>query len=131
MYHAGRPELTPPAHCASCTIIDDALVNLVGHADRSQVEALVVGNICGNCFKHEEAMHLVEPFMQYPASVFTNRSIGALDIYEVIRYELMHRGVQEKNIKHEGSCTFESSHLSSYRRDRSADRNTIILVRDK
>ena len=129
--HAGRPALTPDAHCPTCTITYNALCHLTGSmGDRSQVEALVVGNICGPCFKHDqpEAKHLVEPFMKYPPHVFFDIEEGALDLYEVIKHELVHYGVPVANIGHVGSCTFETDSLSSHRRG-DTDRNTVVLVR--
>jgi copper oxidase (laccase) domain-containing protein len=131
--HAGRPALTPDDHCPTCTITYNALCHLVGSTgDKSQVEALVVGNICGSCFKHDqpEAKHLVEPFMKYPPQVFTNTEAGALDLYEVIKHELVHHGVPVANIGHVGSCTFETDSLSSHRRG-DTDRNTVVLVRHR
>ena len=129
--HAGRPALTPDAHCPTCTITYNALCYLTGSTgDRSKVEALVVGNICGPCFKHDQpdAKHLVEPFMKYPPHVFANRDEGALDLYEVIKHELTHHGVPVENIHHVGSCTLETNWLSSHRRG-DTDRNTVVLVR--
>jgi len=130
--HAGRPALSPSGHCASCTVIENALHALIGHqGDPTKVFALVVGSICGPCFRHDHksAKHLIEPFLKLPEQVFADRSLGALDLYEVIKHELMYRGVPEGNIRHEGPCTFETPELSSYRRDKTLLRNTIIVVR--
>jgi copper oxidase (laccase) domain-containing protein len=129
--HAGRPALTPDEHCLSCTITYQALCHLVGSTgDFSQVEALVVGNICGPCFKHDrpEAKPLIEPFMKYPSQVFADHKTGALDLYEVIKHELTHYGVPAEQIRHFGPCTYETSWLSSHRRG-NEDRNTVILAK--
>lgn len=131
LVHGGRPALTGDDHCASCTIVTHALDHLTGPTgDRSRVHALVVGNICGDCFEHvgEGADVYIEPFLKYPPQVFKDRSRGALDLYEVIKHDLIHHGVPEANIQHEGPCTKESNWLSSHRRG-DKTRNTIILVR--
>lgn len=130
--HAGRPALSPTGHCASCTVVVNALHALIGHdGDPTRVIALVVGNICGRCFKHdhESAQHLIEPFLKLPEQVFADRSVGALDLYEVIKHQLIFHEVPAENIRHEGPCTLETPGLSSYRKDKTLLRNTIIVVR--
>lgn len=130
--HAGRPAVSPSGHCTSCTVVGNALHALIGSdGDPTTVFALVVGNICGPCFKHDHASatHLIEPFFKLPAQVFADRALGALDLYEVIKHQLLFRGVLEENIRHEGPCTLETEGLSSYRRDQTLLRNTIIVVR--
>lgn len=128
--HAGRPALSPSGHCASCTVVNNALHALVGNGPKDQVSALVTGNICGSCFRHdhESARPLIAPFLRYPDVVFADRERGGLDLYQVIRHELVHHGVPVENIRHESVCTLEHDHLSSHRRG-DKTRNTIIVVR--
>lgn len=129
--HAGRPALTPTGHCKSCTVVANALHALIGNRTNLEgVHAIVVGNICGKCFKHDhkDAKHLIEPFMSYPESVFADRELGALDLFQVIKHMMMHAGVPEENIQHEGACTLETLTLSSYRGG-DHSRNTIIVNR--
>ena len=92
----------------------------------------MIGNICGACFKHDqpEAKPLIEPFLKYPPSVFANIEDGALDLYEVIKHELMHHGVPAENIAHAGTCTLETAWLSSHRRG-DKDRNTVMLIKHR
>lgn len=129
--HAGRPALSPSGHCASCTIVTNALHALVGNGSTNMVSALVTGNICGACFRHdhESARPLIAPFLRYPNIVFTDRERGGLDLFQVIRHELLHSGVPDENIRYEGVCTLEHEHLSSHRRG-DQTRNTIIVVRE-
>jgi copper oxidase (laccase) domain-containing protein len=124
--HAGRPALTGP-----CNVVGNAVhAVLGGYDDAEDIEALVVGSICGSCFKHdyEEAKPLIEYFLKLPPYVFTDRETGALDLFQVVRHDLIHHGVSDKNIRYEGPCTFETPGLSSYRRDKTSLRNTIIMV---
>lgn len=129
--HAGRPALSPSGHCTSCTVTTNAVHALIGSdGDASQLEALVVGNICGPCFKHDrdDAQKHIEPFLRYPVNVFANRIEGALDLYALIKHHLMHSGIPEAQIRHEGPCTLETPRLSSHRRGDNT-RNTFIVVR--
>jgi copper oxidase (laccase) domain-containing protein len=129
--HAGRPALTPGEHCASCTVVANALSALIGSTgDHSRVQARVIGNICGTCFKHDlpGARKYIEPFLKLPSQVFADKALGALDLFEVIKHELMHVGVPTENISHVGPCTLESEHLASHRRG-DETRNTVILLR--
>lgn len=126
LVHAGRPALDGP-----CTVVNNALhAVLGGYTGAENVEALVVGNICGHCFKHdrEEAKPLIEYFLRLPEIVFADKETGGLDLYEVIRHNLTHLGVPAENINQAGPCTFETKGLSSYRREKTPLRNTIILV---
>lgn len=131
--HAGRPALSPSEHCASCTVIETLLHALVGHdGDRSQIDILVTGNICGRCFKHDkaEARKLIEPFLRYPEHVFVDRKTGALDLFELIKHNLVFAGVPESQIRHEGPCTLETLALSSHRRGDNT-RTTFVVVKIK
>jgi copper oxidase (laccase) domain-containing protein len=124
--HAGRPALT-----GSCNVVGNAVHAILGGYDGAEnLEALVVGSICGHCFKHdhEEAKSLIEYFHKLPDKVFADKETGALDLFEVIRHNLLHYGVPEENIRREGPCTFETPELASYRRDKTSLRNTIIFV---
>lgn len=126
LVHAGRPALNGP-----CNVLNNALhAVLGGYTGAENVEALVVGNICGQCFKHdqEEAKPLIEYFLKLPENVFADRATGALDLYRVIHHDLAHHGVPTGNINQAGPCTFETKGLSSYRRDKTPLRNTVILV---
>lgn len=140
-YHCGRPALDPRLGCESghcdTTIIENALDTLVGHTERSELQALVVGNICGPCFTHENegAEKYVASFRKLPSRVFADEKRGALDLYAVIKHRLMHHGLREANIRQDGPCTLETPSLSSYRRDsydqeKAQERNTILLVCD-
>ncbi|MBP6881873.1 MAG: polyphenol oxidase family protein [Candidatus Pacebacteria bacterium] len=131
--HAGRPGLSPSKHCASCTITENAIHALIGHdGDRSQLEALITGNICGPCFKHDknDAFKLIEPFLRYPSTVFANVEEGALDLFLLIKHNLMFAGIPESQIRHEGPCTLETPLLSSHRRGDDT-RNTFIIVKNE
>jgi copper oxidase (laccase) domain-containing protein len=131
--HAGRPALSPEGHCFSCNVTGNALHTLLGHeGDRSAVVALVTGNICGPCFKHDrdDARKLVEHFLRYPVDVFADRATRALDLFKVIKHQLMHEGVLEEHIRHEGPCTLETPALSSHRRG-DKTRNTFVIVKIK
>lgn len=136
IYHAGRQALDSKLgnECSNCeiTIIENAIPMLVGQADRSRLQVLVVGNICGPCFKHEhaDAEKHVANFRSLPGHVFANPELGALDLFEVIKYRLEAQGVLAGNIHQAGPCTLETPSLSSYRRDKTKLRNTILLVRD-
>lgn len=124
--HGGRPALTGP-----CNVVGNALhAVLGGHDGAEDIEALVVGSICGPCFKHdqEEAKPLIEYFLKLPPHVFADKDTGALDLFQVIRHDLMYHGVRDENIRHEGPCTYETKGLSSYRRNKTSRRNTIIMV---
>ena len=128
LVHAGRPALT-----GVCNVVGNAVHAILGGYEGAEnIEALVVGSICGHCFKHdqEEAQPLIEYFLKLPEpnQVFADRTAGALDLYQAIRRDLKFHGVLEENIRHEGPCTRETSGLASYRRDRTTLRNTIILV---
>lgn len=133
VFHGGRPALTPfcKEYSKTCdgTIVEDALLHLCGNGPKDDVIALVIGNICGACFKHEkeEAHHLAEPFLPLGERVFANIENRALDLYAVIKHRLMHAGVLEQNITHAGPCTFETPALSSHRR-KDTDRNTTVVV---
>lgn len=131
--HAGRPALSPSGHCASCTITENAVHALVGHdGDRSQLEVIVTGNICGPCFKHDhvDAQKYIEPFLRYPAHVFADIEQGALDLFALIKHNLMFKGVPESHIRQEGPCTLETPCLSSHRRG-DTTRNTFIIVKNE
>jgi copper oxidase (laccase) domain-containing protein len=103
---------------------------LQGYDGAENLEALVVGSICGSCFKHDkpEAQHLIEYFHRLPDQVFADKATGALDLFEVIRHNLRHLGVRDEHIRRAGPCTFETDGLSSYREARTNLRNTVILV---
>lgn len=129
--HAGRPALTGDDHCPSCTVITNALTRILeSGTDATQLEALVIGDICGHCFKHdhETAKHLVEPFRKMPNHVFADPETGALSLFEVIKHILTHAGVPAENINRRGPCTFETPGLSSYRRVKTELPNTVILI---
>ena len=71
---------------------------------------------------------LFRSFLKLPENVFADRATGALDLYRVIHHDLAHLGVPSENISQTGPCTFETKGLSSYRRDKTPLRNTVILV---
>lgn len=132
VFHAGRPALTSYGHCDSCSVVENA-VRALGVRDAREaacLEALVIGDICGHCFKHDhpEAEKLVAPFRRMPQKVFADPEIGALSLYQVIKHELLIRGVSEDRIRHEGPCTLETPSLASYRRDQTPLRNTTTVV---
>lgn len=132
LVHMGRPALDPTLnacdHCAY-TVVDNALALLRNNRTPTAVRALITGNICGNCFTHEEpgAEHFVKYFRKMP-EVFANEETGALDLYKVIVHELTHHGVSEKRIIHQGPCTLETSKLSSHRRG-DKTRNAFIAIK--
>jgi copper oxidase (laccase) domain-containing protein len=131
--HAGRPALSPTAHCASCTVTENMLHALFGRErDCRQLEVLVTGNICGPCFKHDraEARPLIEPFLRYPDAVFADRTLGALDLFALIKHQLIFAGVPEVQIRHAGPCSLETPLLSSHRRGDNT-RNTFIVVKNE
>lgn len=131
--HAGRPALTPvckeKSPACDMTIIEIAVAKMCVHTETHLLEALVVGNICGPCFKHdhEEAQHLIAPFLPLGSPVFANKETGSLDLFAVIKHRLAHLGVPVENIVHTGPCTFETPTLSSHRRG-DKTRNTVIVV---
>jgi copper oxidase (laccase) domain-containing protein len=134
-FHAGRPALTPfcKVKSASCdyTVVENALSFLCGKTPRENVEALVLGNICGQCFKHEsdEAVEKASWFLPLGEQVFGDTETLSLDLFEVIKLRLRHEGVLDENIHHLGPCTFETAGLTSYRRGDRDTRNTIVVVK--
>lgn len=134
LVHMGRAALDASLNnCANCgfTVVDNALDQLTQRQSCSSVHALVTGNICGQCFTHEDpgAGHHVEFFKRIPGA-FTNESLGALDLFAVIKHFLVHSGVQTENIIHAGPCTRETPGLSSYRRG-DETRNTFIAIKQQ
>lgn len=133
VFHGGRPAVTPfcklQSKTCDWTVVEDALTHVSGNGPKDDVIALVLGNICGSCFKHEQdgAHKQVEPFLHLGEKVFADMENKALDLYKVIKHRLMHAGVREDNIQHAGPCTFETPALSSHRR-KDTDRNTIVVV---
>ena len=133
LFHGGRPALTPfcRQESGTCdwTVVETALQAVTKGGAKDDVVALVIGNICGQCFKHEHesAHHLAEPFLHLGEKVFADVENKALDLYKVIKHRLMHAGVREENISHTGPCTFETPVLSSHRRG-DTDRNTTVVV---
>jgi copper oxidase (laccase) domain-containing protein len=126
--HAGRPALTGDSH-----VIKNAILEVCGNEDSAKnLKALIVGSICGRCFKHDkpEAKPFIEYFLQLPEpnQVFTDRENGALDLFGVIRRDLLCHGLRDEHIRHEGPCTFETEDLASYRRAKTELRNTMIFV---
>lgn len=132
--HAGRPAMTPPEECATCSfsVLDAAYQRLLGHEKADgHIHAFIIGSICGHCFVHDEpgAEAFVTPFDRYGHDVFTDRSKGALDMVKLITLQLRHRGIPAENIRHDGQCTQENVDLSSRRGGRYKNKNTIIVVR--
>lgn len=132
--HAGRNALSDINRCVSCSVVTEAVRRLLTTGGEVvDIVALVTGNICGPCFVHadEGAEDFITPFRKYPADarVFANEKTGALDLYQVIKHQLMFEGVPETNIRHEGSCTLETDVLASYRGGDALIRNTFILGR--
>lgn len=134
-YHGGRPALTPfcKEHSPTCdfTVVENALSALCGNQSKEPVEALIVGNICGSCFKHDHASAQEKATRFFPLGdkVFADLETLSLDLEAVIRHRLVHAGVREKNIRHMGPCTFETPSLASHRRGDSGDvRNTVVIV---
>lgn len=132
LVHMGRPALNPTLNeCTQCgyTVIDNTLPLLTERGPTTSVHAVVTGNICGSCFTHEHpgAEKHTEYFKRLPG-VFTDESVGALDLFEVIRYGLMHYDVPEANIEHVGPCTLETPELASDRRGDST-RNVFIAIK--
>ena len=131
--HCGRPALTPfcKSDCGPCdwTVLEGALKQVSAGATPESVEVLVLGNICGACFKHdhEDAKPLIEPFLSLPPKVFDDHETKSLNLYEVIKHRLVWGGVPQEHIRHVGPCTFETAALSSHRRG-DKDRNTIAVV---
>lgn len=133
--HAGRPALNPTNEaCLACggNVVDNALCALSGY-DNTNTEALIVGDICGQCFTHDApgAEEHIAYFRRIPAPVFVDESRGALDLSKVITHYLTHRGVPRANIRREGPCTLETLTLASYRRNKTTLRNTIIVVKER
>lgn len=132
VFHAGRPALTPDPHCPSCTVIENAVQSLgvVTKEAALHLEALVIGDICGEHFRHDTpgAEALVAPFRRLSETVFADSATGSLSLYEVIRHELMSRGVPASQIRREGPCPFEDESLASYRRNKTELRNTITVI---
>lgn len=135
LMHAGRAGLSGEGNCPSCSVVINGVKALCDAGGKVEdIEALVVGTICGHCFVHNDpgAEKYVERFRRYTPSVFADEEAGALDLYRVIVAQLRHEGVPEGSIRHEGPCTRETPALSSYRRDRdkkNTNRNTFCLVR--
>ncbi len=132
LVHMGRPALDPTLNeCEHCgyTVIDNALDVLNHRQHPHSVHALVTGNICGDCFKHEGpgAEKHVSYFRRIP-EVFADEEHGCLDLFKVIVHDLSHHGVPKENIVHEGPCTLETPSLSSYRR-KDITRNAIIAIK--
>ena len=132
LVHMGRPALDPTLNeCQHCgyTVIDNALDALNRSQHPQSVQALVTGNICGSCFKHErsDAEKHVAYCRRLPG-VFADEANGSLDLFKVIVHNLTHYGVKRENITHEGPCTFETPSLSSYRRG-DMTRNAIIAIK--
>ncbi|MEN9920444.1 MAG: hypothetical protein RL538_337 [Candidatus Parcubacteria bacterium] len=130
--HAGRPALDSSVKgCSACSsnVVDNALSTLSRH-NNSETKALVVGDICGSCFRHDvpDAEPHIAYFRRLPAPVFADAEKGALDLYQVIKHYLTHHGVALENIRREGPCTLETPTLASYRRDKTMLRNTVIAV---
>ncbi len=135
IFHAGRPALTPfckldSPHC-DFTIVETALSQLCGAGSRESVQALIIGNICGSCFKHDqpEARAKATWFSPLGDHVFADVESLSLDLEAVIRHRLTHQGVAESNIRHVGPCTFETPSLASHRRGDTDVRNTLIVVK--
>jgi copper oxidase (laccase) domain-containing protein len=131
LVHAGRPALTP-AGIANRNIIDLALEKFLETDNANSLKVLVVGGICGQCFKHEQlsGQALVKPFHKFGDDIFVDKKLGSLDLFALIRLQLLQAGVPHQNITKAGPCSFETETLSSYRRDKTLDRNTIIVVLD-
>ena len=132
--HAGRPALSPPIECATCSfsVVDAAFNRLMPDKNRAgDVKAFIVGSICGHCFVHEnpDSEEFVRPFDHFGEQVFTDRSRGALDLVAVIKLQLKYHGVLEENIMHDHLCTMENNWLASRRGGRYEKRNTIVVVR--
>ncbi len=132
VFHAGRPALTPDPRCPSCTVIENVVQRLgvITKEDAVHLEALVIGDICGQHFKHDAlgAEALIAPFRRFPETVFTDSATGSLSLYEVIKHELMSRGVPEGHIRRDGPCPYEDEGLASYRRNKTELRNTITVI---
>lgn len=135
--HAGRAALTPKCkeRSPNCdfTVIENAYAFL-GAKDPTKVTVLVIGDICGECFKHdyESAQHLVAPFLPLGKEVFADIETGSLSLFSVIKKRLMFIGVAESTIHHYQDCTFEKNRYASHRRDEDVnERNHIVVVRRK
>ena len=131
--HAGRAALTPHSvgDRENTTIIETALTALNAR-DLSEVVVLVVGDICGYCFKHDapEARHLIEPFLMFGDEVFFDRDHFGLSLFMVIEIRLIAAGVPRGNITHANECTYEKGRYASHRRDGDRnDRNHVIVVK--
>lgn len=132
--HAGRPALTPPDDCDACqgNIVAYACRRILGWPQEPDaVEVFVTAHICGQCFVHDQpgAEAYVAPFDRFGAAAFTDRSRGALDMFAIIKAQMIGYRIDEERISRDGRCTKETGVLASYRQgDRT--RNTIIVVRD-
>lgn len=134
VFHAGRPALTPfcQQYSAACnyTVVENALQSVTQGGSKEAVSALVLGNICGKCFKHEspEARAKAEVFLPLGDHVFADKSSLSLDLLAVIKHRLLHGEVPKEAIVHMGPCTFGTPALTSYRRGDRDTRNTVVVV---
>lgn len=85
------------------------------------------------CKKHYEVKNDVSSkFLKYPKALTLKGSSfqGSrtfLDLGEIARQQLVELGVKNKNITIDGTCTYESKDLYSFRRDGTKDRNLFLL----
>ncbi len=79
------------------------------------------------CKKHYEIKaDVASKFLYFKGQVFKGGRTF-LDLGEIARQQLVELGVKNKNITIDGTCTYESKDLYSFRRDGTKDRNLFLL----
>ena len=131
--HAGRPAMTPSnlPHEPITNIVTKAYNFLVGKHRCPYVLAYITGSICPYCFPHEReaGTALIASFKQFGDVAFANKERGELDLLSLITHQLISCGVRPNRISSNKTCTYETPWLASYRRDRTNDRNAVVVVK--
>ena len=130
--HCGKFALMPQNEFGKPidNIVTRAYRALTKGVTKPSVEAYLTGGICPKCFLHDDynGQEFVKPFDQFGSHAFLNRQEGTLNLKAIVIEQLRGFGVRLQNIRHDGLCTYEESHLASHRRDGSPKRNAVMFV---
>jgi len=131
--HAGRAAMTPTNHLGEPiqNIVTKAHALLTSDCPNPHLLAYVTGSICPDCFPHADqaGQKLIEPFNQFDTSPITDKQRGSLDLPRLIALQLIELGVSPTTIWHDRICTYETTSLASFRRDRNEIRNVVIVTK--
>jgi polyphenol oxidase len=115
--HCGREGTARNAAGAAIALFKSAF-----SAKPDNIIAVVAPLICKDHYEVDPAT-----FQRFERETGIKQNFPCLDLRLTVHQQLLHSGLLEKNIEHQGICTFEDERYFSYRRDGTKNRQIFLI----